>query len=129
MKGTEIQQKPWLFMVKTCQQKPWSKLGFVLFLFLFLYCLSYPPPVPGMSDCAVDRLTCLVSKLGLFFYSSSPSIHSHSHPMPPHQGIIDLIQAKTMSIFTLLDEECRMPKADEELGMVDPPQPGIHGIC
>jgi len=27
------------------------------------------------------------------------------------QGIIDLIQAKAMSIFTLLDEECRMPKA------------------
>jgi hypothetical protein len=45
--------------------------------------------------------------------------------MPP-QGIIDLIQAKTMSIFTLLDEECRMPKVGEELGdMVDPPKPGI----
>ena len=63
-----------------------------------------------------------------FSHSSSPSIHSHSHPMPP-QGIIDLIQAKTMSIFTLLDEECRMPKAGEELGdMVDPPKPGIM-VC
>ena len=31
------------------------------------------------------------------------------------QGIIDLIQAKAMSIFTLLDEECRMPKAGGEI--------------
>ncbi|CAE7477800.1 XI-2 [Symbiodinium sp. CCMP2592] len=29
---------------------------------------------------------------------------------PDNQGIIDLIQAKSMSVFTLLDEECRMPK-------------------
>ncbi|CAJ1461945.1 unnamed protein product [Effrenium voratum] len=35
---------------------------------------------------------------------------------PDNQGIIDLIQAKSMSIFTLLDEECRMPKAWKCLG-------------
>ncbi|CAL1138691.1 unnamed protein product [Cladocopium goreaui] len=33
---------------------------------------------------------------------------------PDNQGIIDLIQAKTMSIFTLLDEECRMPKGSDK---------------
>eukprot|EP00913_Durusdinium_trenchii_P033034 g30925.t1 len=33
---------------------------------------------------------------------------------PDNQGIIDLIQAKSMSIFTLLDEECRMPKGSDK---------------
>ena len=36
---------------------------------------------------------------------------SHSCLHWTGQGIIDLIQGKGMSIFTLLDEECRMPKA------------------
>ena len=29
-------------------------------------CPSFPPPVPGMIDCAVDRLACLVSRDGLY---------------------------------------------------------------
>eukprot|EP00439_Symbiodinium_sp_Y106_P051315 s1299_g6.t2 len=33
---------------------------------------------------------------------------------PDNQGIIDLIQAKSMSVFTLLDEECRMPKGADK---------------
>ena len=44
----------------------------------------------------------------------SPS--SHPAPGAAAQGIIDLIQAKAMSIFTLLDEECRMPKAPVVVG-------------
>jgi len=33
---------------------------------------------------------------------------------PDNQDIIDLIQAKQVSIFTLLDEECRLPKGSDQ---------------
>ena len=45
--------------------------------------------MPGVSDCAVDKLTCLVSKVGLYIYIYTPIFwDGHAMSCPSFTSII-----------------------------------------